>query len=143
MGRIADDTIAAGAAAQVRLLNAGKPLEAFDAFFDEGVLMYANGALFASGASEGRAKQEPYIATATSIAGRITDLAVVEELGVCVFRNRSTFVDADGATHAIDGLAWQRWAGGRVVEERYFDGAPMSELLAQGILSNPAMLLDV
>ena len=65
--------------AQVELLEAGKPLEAFDAFYDEIVLMYANDVLFASGAAEGRAKQEPFIAAAESISGRIADIKVVDK----------------------------------------------------------------
>ncbi len=128
--------------AQVALLRAGQPLEAFDAFFDPAVLMYSNDVLFASNAIEGRAKQAPYIAAATSIVGRITDVIVLEETNICAFRNRSTFTDAEGKAHQIDGLSWQRWNAWRVVEERYYDGEKMQQLLADGILTNAGRLLS-
>ena len=129
-------------AAQVALLRAGDPLEAFDVFFDTAVLMYSNDALFASGAAEGRRKQEPYIRAATAITGRISDVIILEEKNVCVFRNKTIFTDASGTDHRIDGLSWQRWKEGYIVEERYYDGAHMQQLLGQGILANPAMLLS-
>ncbi len=135
-------TLVDSVTAQVKLLEAGKPLEAFDAFFDHAVFMYANDALFASGAAEGRAKQMPYINGAQSIGGRIADVNVVEERSICVFRNLSTFKGADGLDHQIDGLCWQRWEHGSIVEERYYDGAKMQELIAEGILNNPAMIFS-
>ncbi len=128
--------------AQVELLEVGKPLEAFDAFYDEIVLMYANDVLFASGAAEGRAKQEPFIAAAESISGRITDIKVVDKQGIFVFRNLSTFTDSEGTDHQIDGLSWQKWEGGLVVEERYYDNAHMVQLIAEGILNNPEIMFS-
>lgn len=59
--------------AQIELLRDGKPLEAFDRFFDSSVKMFANDVLFANGAVAGRAKQEPFISAAQSIMGKIED----------------------------------------------------------------------
>ncbi len=104
--------------------------------------MYANDGLFASGAVEGRAKQEPFIAAAKTITGHITDVITLEEEGVCVFRNCSKFTDSNGVDQQIDGLNWQKWKDGLVVEERYYDGDLMTQLVSEGVLDNPAMLLS-
>jgi len=123
--------------AQVKLLEAGLPLDAFDACFSASGVMFANDVLFATGAQEGRRKQEPFISAATSIRGVITDLKIHAATEVCVFRNRSSFDTVDGATHQIDGLCWQKWINGKISEERYYDGILMDKLIANGILSAP------
>lgn len=136
-----DSAFAGDVAAQVALLNAGKPLEAIDAWFDDAIEVFANDSQFASSAAEARAKQEPFMSRATSIAGDIRELNIDSEKKVCVFRNHTRFVDADGSENKIDGLSWQRWKDRRVVEERYYDGAFMEALVSDGLLSNPRMLL--
>lgn len=127
-----------GVQAQVALLNEGKPLEALDQFFALEGKMFANGALFAAGAVESRNKQEPHILSAKSIQGAIEDLVIAEEREICAFRNKTTFVTADDVHHQIDGLCWQKWHNGRVIEEHYFDGEHMNALISDGILRNPA-----
>ena len=102
--------------------------------------MYANGEIFARGAAEGRKKQEPYITSAETVAGNIVDLVVSEENEICAFRNLTSFVTPDGKRHQIDGVCWQRWLGGRIVEERYFDGEAMQRVLQAGILTSPERL---
>lgn len=126
--------------AQIALLNEGKPLEAFDQFFSANGVMYANGVIFAENAVEGRQKQEPYINSATSIFGNVVDLVVSEENEICAFRNRTSFVASDEETHQIDGVCWQRWQGGKIVEERYFDDNEMRRMLNNGILRSPEKL---
>ena len=128
-------------ASQIDLLNDGKPLAAFDAFFDPAGLMFANDTLFATGHEEGRRKQEPYISPAVSITGLVTDLKILAAQRICVFRNKSSFATADGEVHQIDGLCWQKWQEGQIVEERYFDGTRMEKLIADGILDDPTLLL--
>ncbi len=123
--------------AQIALLNEGKPLEAFDQFFSAKGVMFANGVMFAKNAAEGRQKQEPYINSATSIFGNVVDLVVSEENEICAFRNRTSFVASDGERHQIDGVCWQRWQSGKIVEERYFDGDEMHRMLNNGILTSP------
>ncbi|KZL16624.1 hypothetical protein [Pseudovibrio sp. Ad26] len=123
---------------QIELLRDGKPLEAFDAFFASSVQMYANDVLFADGAAEGRAKQEPFISAAQSIIGKIEDVVIDETRGLCAFRNLSQFVDGAGVAQQIDGLCWQRWDAGKVVEERYYDGEVMNALLKDGLLQDLA-----
>ncbi|WP_310621468.1 hypothetical protein [Flexibacterium corallicola] len=127
---------------QIQLLNLGKPLEAFDRYFDVSGVMFANGELFADGAAMAREKQEPYIAAATSIRGQIIDLKMNSELQICVFRNRTSFTIADGTVHQIDGLCWQQWREGKIVEERYFDGTKMQSQIDAGILDKPEILVD-
>ena len=125
---------------QVKILEAGKPLEAFDRFFARDGVMYANDAIFASGAEEGRGKQEPFVSSATSISGLITNLKILEEQEICVFRNKSSFTAPDGERHQIDGLCWQKWDGGQITEERYYDGSRMQSLITDGILLRPDIL---
>lgn len=127
---------------QVLLLNQGKPLEAFDRYFAQAVIMIANDTLFATGAQEGRSKQEPYINAAVSISGCITDVTIVADHKLCVFRNRSCFTTKDGNEHQINGLCWQRWDANKVVEERYYDGDKMQEHLSAGLLKDPTQLLN-
>lgn len=126
---------------QIALLNEGKPLDAFDQFFDISGVMYANGEIFASSAQEGRQKQEPYIRAAASIDGNITDVKILISKEICVFRNQSSFVTGDGSKHQIDGLCWQHWQNGKITEEQYFDGDRMSNHIANGVLDQPELLL--
>ncbi len=126
-----------GVEKQIALLNEGKPLEAFDQFFAVEGVMYANGIVFAKNAAEGRKKQEPYINSAASIHGSIVDLVVSEENNICAFRNQTSFVSSDGEEHQIDGICWQHWQNGKIVEERYFDGDEMHKKLGCGILRWP------
>lgn len=123
---------------QIELLRDGKPLEAFDVFFASTVQMFANDVLFADGAVEGRTKQEPFISAAQSIIGKVEDVVIDEARGLCAFRNLSQFVDGAGVVQQIDGLCWQRWDDGKVVEERYYDGAMMNVLLKDGLLQDLA-----
>ncbi len=122
--------------AQIELLRDGKPLEAFDRFFDPSVKMFANDVLFANGAVAGRAKQEPFISAAQSIMGKIEDLVIDEVRGLCAFRNLSSFVDGEGNKRQIDGLSLQRWDGDKIIEERYYDGEAMKALLEGGLLAD-------
>ncbi len=122
--------------AQIALLRAGKPLEAFDTFFDANGVMYANDVVFATGAAQARQKQVPFFSSAVSIEGAITDLVISESLGQCAFRNKTTFVTKDSRAHQIDGLCWQLWQQGKVIEERYYDGDAMRARISAGVLAN-------
>lgn len=123
--------------AQITLLNEGKPLEAFDQFFAPEGVMFANGAVFANDAAEGRRKQEPFMSAATSIFGNTEDLVLSDDSEICAFRNRTAFIVSGGKRHQIDGLCWQRWQNGKIVEERYFDGDEMQKMLSMGVLISP------
>lgn len=122
------------------MLRSGKPLRAFDEFYAVSVQMYANDTLFASGFADGRSKQEPFITSALSVQGCIEDVTVFQEPRICVFRNRTQFTTSDGRTQQIDGLCCQKWQDDRIVEEHYYDGRCMTELIDQGILTNGAVL---
>lgn len=125
---------------QVDLLQAGRPLEAFDRFFAADGVMYANDEVFARGAEEGRRKQEPFISLAKSMTGSIVELSISDTYEICTFRNRTSFVTQDDVAHQIDGLCWQRWSDGRIVEERYYDGDNMRRVISEGLLAKPDML---
>ena len=125
---------------QIEFLNAGQPLEAFDAYFSHDGVMFANDVVFASSADEARKKQEPFISAADSISGLITDLKTHLHSETCVFRNKTSFTSHDGQTHQIDGLCWQQWAQGKIAEERYYDGDAMLAIILTGVLLKPEQL---
>ncbi len=122
---------------QIALLNEGKPLEAFDRYFAPDGIMFANGLVFATGAKACRRKQEPVIESALSIDGKILDLVISSEKSVCAFRNRTSFTTHEGKTFQIDGICWQRWQDGEIIEEHYFEGEEMHKMLRKGILKSP------
>lgn len=125
---------------QVSLLEAGAPLDAFDRYFADDGVMLDNDVVFGSGKAECRAKQEPFISAAKAIDGRIVRCTVDDALQICVFHNQSTFVTKDDERVQIDGLHWQRWAGGKIVEERYYRGELMRKRILAGILERPGAL---
>ncbi len=126
---------------QVDLLNTGEPLLALDYFFSKLGTMHSNGVLFARDGAEAREKQQPYFSLAIEIHGNITDLHIDDAREVCVFRNRTSFTTRDGKVHKIDGLCWQQWNAGKVHLEHYWDGSHMRDVLEQGILRDPSLLL--
>jgi hypothetical protein len=125
--------------AQVDFLKEGKPLAAFDAFYADGVTMFDNDVVFASDKKEGRSKQLPFFQSAKSIEGCIEDVAMRadpsdDSSGMGVFRNRSRFETKDGKRVQIDGVVWQKWQNGAIVEERYYRDKLMADKIKQGIL---------
>jgi len=127
---------------QIALLNEGRPLEAFDRYFDDDGVMLDNDKPFGRGKAACRAKQEPFISKARSIVGNITRCSLDVEKTICVFRNQSTFVDESGKRIEIDGIHWQRWSRGKIVEERYYRDQIMAERIAEGILEQGEELSD-
>lgn len=127
---------------QIALLNAGKPLEVFDAYFSADGVMFSNSVMFAKGAPEAREKQEPFISAAASISGLITDLKTHAPTQTCVFRNKSSFRTHDEQVHRIDGLCWQQWKQGRIVVERYYDGDAILAVIDAGVMLNPQLLIQ-
>ncbi len=128
---------------QVDLLNSGRVLEALDLYFDEFGKMYENDNLFGNNKVECRRKQEPYINSAKEIIGHITHLKIVISSQVCVFRNQSTFFDQQDKEMQIDGLHWQQWKAGKIIEERYYHTEKMNEIISSGILDNPERLKGI
>lgn len=120
---------------QLDLLNAGRPLDAFDSYFANDGIMYDNDNVFAVGKQACRDKQEPFITSAQSIEGNITRCTLDPVAGVSVLRNQTTFVSAEGRSVAIDGILVQRWEAGKIVEERYYRDAMGAEKLESGIFS--------
>lgn len=128
---------------QVALLNNGQVLEALDLFFADYGVMHSNGKLFASGLAESRSKQEPFIKSAKNIKGDISDLVIDEKSEFCVFRNQTSFDDPEGNRQQIDGLHIQMWASGEIAIEWYFNGDLMEEVIAAGIFTDPAHILEL
>ena len=128
---------------QVDMLNKGQMLEALDLFFADYGVMYSNGELYATGLAECRAKQEPFITSASNIKGDIADVAIDEKSEFCVFRNTTSFDDADGVRQHINGLHVQMWAGGKIASEWYFNGPLMEEVISAGVFSDPAHILEL
>lgn len=125
---------------QVSLLDAGDPLGAFDRYFADDGVMLDNDVVFGRGKAECRAKQEPFISAAKTIHGSIARCTIDDARQVCVLHNKSTFVTKDGKPMQIDGLHWQRWADGKIVEERYYGGEVMQQRIVGGILERPGEL---
>ena len=128
---------------QIEMLQEGKVLEALDLYFAEFGVMYSNSNEFATGLAECREKQEPFVTSATNIKGVITDLIIDERDEFCAFRNSTSFTNTDGETQQINGLHIQMWTGEKIAIEWYFNGAQMDGVLAEGILENPALILEI
>ncbi|MFD2203978.1 hypothetical protein [Kiloniella antarctica] len=125
---------------QVELLEAGYILQALDLYFNEQGKMYENDNLFGKNRAECRSKQEPYINAAKEILGKITDLKIVNTAQICIFRNKSRFIDQQNNLIQIDGVHWQKWKNGKIIEERYYHAHKLDEILSQGLLNNPESL---
>ncbi|WP_419901292.1 hypothetical protein [Kiloniella sp.] len=127
---------------QVELLNTGRVLEAFDLFFSDHGEMYENDNLFGHGKIECRKRQEPYINSAKEILGQITDVKIIPLAQICIFRNQSSFIDQKDKEIQINGLHWQQWENGKIIEECYFHSDKMDKIIASGILDNPEKLKE-
>lgn len=125
------------------MLEEGRILEALDQFFADYGVMYANGAVFGEGLAECRKKQEPFIASAVKITGVINGLKIDTHSEFCVFRNQTTYEDAKGQAHQIDGLHVQMWAQGKIASEWFYSGEPMQGMIARGLLDDPAHILEL
>ncbi|WP_262694794.1 hypothetical protein [Kordiimonas aquimaris] len=134
-----DETVAA----QVRMLEAGQVLEALDHFFADYGVMYSNGAIFGEGIAACRDKQKPFITSAKNVQGVITDLYIDKHSEFCVFRNQTTYLDGDDEQQKIDGIHVQMWTQGKVAIEWYYSGEPMEGMIARGILTDPAHILEL
>ncbi len=128
---------------QIELLNSGEVLQALDIYFDNKGKMYENDNLFGSNRTECRTKQEPYINSAKDILGKITDVKILNHAQVCIFRNKSRFIDQQNKVIQIDGIHWQRWESGKIIEERYYHGEKVDEIIALGLLDNPDNLKTI
>ncbi len=125
---------------QIQLLNQGDPFGAFDRYFDDACVMFDNDHLF--GKVECRAKQERFISRARSVDGHVSRCSLDAENKTCAFRNQSTFVYESGIRHQIDGIHWQRWSSGKIVEERYYRVNLMAQKIAEGIFDRGKELID-
>ncbi len=125
---------------QIELLRAGKPLEAFDAYYDDDVVMFDNDTLLAKDKKTARDLQAGFMKSAQAIHGQISRYAIFPDASISVLHNTTRFVDSSGQENQIDGIHWQSWKSGLIVEERFFRGESVQELTQNGIFDNPTLL---
>ena len=106
-------------AALVALVEAGKYVEAIEQFYAEDATMQEN-------------NQPPRGPRAKLVEGEKKTLAAHKEArtlpgstfvmdgDVAVIRWSFVFTRKDGTSFRLEELAWQRWRGDRIVEERFF-----------------------
>lgn len=125
---------------QVELLRAGKPLEAFETYYDDGVVMFDSDKLFAKDKKTARDIQAGFMNSAQSIHGEVSRYAIFPDAAISVLHNTTRFVDSSGHENQINGIHWQSWRCGLIVEERYFRGELVQQLTEKGIFDNPDSL---
>jgi hypothetical protein len=94
---------------QIELLRAGKPLEAFDAYYDDGVVMFDNDTLFAKDKTTARDLQAGFMNSAQAIHGEVSRYAVFPDAAISVLHNTTRFVDSGGQENQINGIHWQQF----------------------------------
>jgi hypothetical protein len=122
---------------QIELLRAGKPLEAFDKFYDNDVVMFDNDKVFATDKKTARELQAGFMNSARAIQGEVSKYAIFPDAAISVLHNTTRFVDADGKKHKINGIHWQSWRDGLIIEERYFRDNVVEQLTEEGIFDRP------
>lgn len=114
---------------QIEILNAGLPLDAFDNFYSDEVVMYSNDTLFATGKIECRNKQEPFISPCTSIKGLISKHFIDEENLISVIHNQTSFEHPKMGSMQVNGIHIQYWKNDKIIKELYFQGDKLQEQL--------------
>ncbi|MFC3052957.1 hypothetical protein [Kordiimonas pumila] len=127
----------------IALLEQGQILEAMDQFLADYGVMYANGAVFGEGLHDCMARQMPFMQSVTQLTCTISGLFVDTFSEFCVFKNFVSYSGAEGLPHTVDGLHIQMWAGGKIASEWYFSGDNMADIIAAGILADPAHILEL
>jgi ketosteroid isomerase-like protein len=106
-------------AALVALVEAGKYVEAIEQFYAEDATMQENGA-------PPRGPRDRLVAHERGVMGSMAKIQTlpgstyVVEGELAVIRWTFVFTRKDGKSFRMEELAWQRWRGDRIVEERFF-----------------------
>ena len=114
---------------QIRLLEAGDPLGAFERFYGDSLVMFDNDRVFAEGKENCRKKQEPFILPCKEIFGKIAAFRVFEERNLSVLHNQTEFVHPEHGRAKINGLHVQEWKDGKIQVERYYRDDMLEEKL--------------
>ena len=110
---------AATVEALVETVEGGKFLEAIERFYAPGATMRENNDPPREGVQALIENETRILAAFKSIRGRSLGSPLVA--GDCVAINWAfDFERADGTTAHMEEIAWQRWLGDKVVEERFF-----------------------
>lgn len=105
-------------AALVAMVEAGQYVEAIEAFYAENASMQENLGRTVTGRAALMDNERAALAR-NAIVARKGTIAVV---GADHSAIRWVFemTDAGGTTRVLDEIAWQRWEGDRIVEERFY-----------------------
>ena len=105
----------------IALCEQGKTLEAIERFYAEDVVVFENH-------ERARAGREGCLAFETNALAQLTEPARLRarahaanaQAGVAFIEWVIRFLGEDGRPMRLDEVAVQRWAGGRIVEERFY-----------------------
>jgi hypothetical protein len=103
----------------VALVEAGRGLEALEACYGEDASMQENGAPPRRGKAVLLAHEAAAQAAVVDLKARCVRPILVEG-DVVVIRWVFEYLDRAGRPIRFEELAWQRWAGDRIVEEQFF-----------------------
>ncbi|HTX50201.1 MAG TPA: nuclear transport factor 2 family protein [Caulobacteraceae bacterium] len=100
-------------------VEAGKFVEAIQRFYSESASMRENGDEPRIGLPALVENEQRVMSVFPTIKGRSLAPPVIDGDRVAI-NWAFDFVRADGSTAHMEEIAWQRWQGGKVVEERFF-----------------------
>jgi ketosteroid isomerase-like protein len=106
-------------AALVAMVEAGKFVEAIEQFYAEDATMQENNAPPRGGRDKLVAHERGVMASFEKIQTQSGSAFIVEG-DVAVIRWTFVFTRKDGTSLRMEELAWQRWRGDRIAEERFF-----------------------
>ena len=100
-------------------VEAGRFVEAIETYYAPGASMQENADAPRQGLAALVENEQRMLTVFKSIKGRSLGPALIEGDRVAI-NWAFDFVRADGSTAHMEEIAWQRWQGGKVVEERFF-----------------------
>ena len=105
----------------VALCEAGSTLQAVERFFAEDVVVFENHERARAGRKACLAYEQEALGRASAPARlRARSTAANELMGVTFIEWVIHFVSEDGRPMRLDEVAVQKWAGGQIVEERFY-----------------------
>lgn len=103
----------------INAVEAGQFVEAIQRFYSESASMRENGDAPRVGLSALVENERRVMSVFPTIKGRSLAPPLISGDRVAI-NWAFDFVRADGSTAHLEEIAWQRWQGGKVVEERFF-----------------------
>ncbi|MFT3928511.1 MAG: nuclear transport factor 2 family protein [Myxococcales bacterium] len=111
----------------VELCEQGRTLQAMDAYYAEDVVVYENHERARTGRDECRAYEERALQQVRQSSLKARARAVEARDGVAFIEWLIRFVGDDGRPMRLEEVAVQRWAGGRIIEERFYYAGVIDE----------------